>query len=67
MPNPFAKPKAAPPEEAMAATLNPRGMPHRLFDREFPPGVWQDVTEGEANALRLLGWAEIRVKEAPHG
>lgn len=51
------------PLEAMAAELNPRGLPYRLNDMEFPPGVWVDVTPGQAAQLQLLPWATVRPKE----
>jgi hypothetical protein len=62
------KPGEAPPSgdlEARVTSLNPRGYPYRLWEKEFPPDQWVDVTEDEAGQLLWLSPFVVRLKETP--
>lgn len=57
------KPADAPSFEAMAAELNPRGMPYRYAGITFEPGVWVDVTPEQAAHLARTDNVTVRQKE----
>jgi hypothetical protein len=50
--------------EAMAEGLTLRGDSYRYGLLEFPPGVWVEVPATAVAHLRLVGWAQVREKEA---
>ena len=57
------KPRADALIQAQAKDTNERGEPYRLFDMEFPPGEWVDVTPTQAEQLGWHDWVKLRPRE----